>query len=250
MITKISIELELPDKVQPRFLGSVLHGVIMERLPKDIVELLHHDYAYSPLKQRIYFNEHKPTWEIVSMSKELTQHLFSFLGTDSTLFLRHYNANVELKGMKIEKYDVKEIMNTFLGDNELSRTLKINIVTPMSFKSNGHYMIFPDIKMFFRSIMIQFDVFFSEHKMYDKETLEFLNDNVHIVNYRMRSSSFSLEKVKIPAFLGEITMKVKGPLPFLQLVHFLVAFGELSGSGIKTSLGMGKYNIVHRKTIA
>ena len=33
-------------------------------------------------------------------------------------------------------------------------------------------MIFPEVKRFFRSIMIQFDAF-EEYKMYDKETLDF-----------------------------------------------------------------------------
>ena len=107
-------------------------------------------------------------------------------------------------------------------------------------------MIFPNVKRFFRSIMIQFDAFFESHKLYDKETLEFLEQNVNIVNYKLKSVRFHMEKVKIPSFKGEIVFKINGPLPFLQLVYFLLAFGEFSGTGIKTSLGMGKYNIVDK----
>ncbi|RQN32521.1 CRISPR-associated endoribonuclease Cas6, partial [Paraburkholderia tropica] len=116
--------------------------------------------------------------------------------------------------------------------------------TPMSFKYQSSYIIFPDVKRFFRSMMIQFDAFFEEYKMYDKETLNFLENNVNIVDYKLKSTRFNLEKVKIPSFTGEIVFKIKGPLPFLQLTHFLLKFGEFSGSGIKTSLGMGKYNII------
>ena len=44
----------------------------------------------------------------------------------------------------------------------------------MSFKYQSNYMIFPEVKRFFRSIMIQFDAFFEEYKMYDKRNIRFL----------------------------------------------------------------------------
>ena len=50
-------------------------------------------------------------------------------------------------------------MNQLLQTEELNRYIRINIQTPMSFKYQGSYMIFPEVKRFFRSIMIQFDAF-------------------------------------------------------------------------------------------
>ena len=54
MINKITVELDLPDSIRFQYLGSILHGVLMDYLPNDIADQLHHEFAYSPLKQRIY----------------------------------------------------------------------------------------------------------------------------------------------------------------------------------------------------
>ncbi|QHW35989.1 CRISPR-associated endoribonuclease Cas6 [Staphylococcus ursi] len=247
MINKLTIELSLPSNIKPNYLGSILHGVIMDYLSTDMAAQLHHYYAYSPLKQRIYLKNHLIIWEIISMNDNLSGELIEIFSKNETLFLKHYHTHIQLKTFIVTKFNIKEMMNGFLGKDDLSRFIHIKIQTPMSFKMKNEYLIFLDINRFFRSIMIQFDSFFDNYKMYDKETLDFIESNVKIVDYKLKSTKFYLEKVKIPSFTGELSLKVKGPLPFLQLIYFLLEFGELSGVGIKTSLGMGKYSIIERE---
>lgn len=244
MINKITVELDLPESIRFQYLGSVLHGVLMDYLSDDIADQLHHEFAYSPLKQRIYHKNKKVIWEIVCMSDNLFKEIVKLFSSKNSLLLKYYQTNIDIQSFQIEKINVQHMMNQLLQVEDLSRYVRLNIQTPMSFKYQNSYMIFPDVKRFFRSIMIQFDAFFEEYKMYDKETLNFLEKNVNIVDYKLKSTRFNLEKVKIPSFTGEIVFKIKGPLPFLQLTHFLLKFGEFSGSGIKTSLGMGKYSII------
>ncbi|AAW53324.1 MULTISPECIES: CRISPR-associated endoribonuclease Cas6 [Staphylococcus] len=244
MINKITVELDLPESIRFQYLGSVLHGVLMDYLSDDIADQLHHEFAYSPLKQRIYHKNKKIIWEIVCMSDNLFKEVVKLFSSKNSLLLKYYQTNIDIQSFQIEKINVQNMMNQLLQVEDLSRYVRLNIQTPMSFKYQNSYMIFPDVKRFFRSIMIQFDAFFEEYRMYDKETLNFLEKNVNIVDYKLKSTRFNLEKVKIPSFTGEIVFKIKGPLPFLQLTHFLLKFGEFSGSGIKTSLGMGKYSII------
>lgn len=244
MINKITVELDLPESIRFQYLGSVLHGVLMDYLSDDIADQLHHEFAYSPLKQRIYHKNKKVIWEIVCMSDNLFKEVVKLFSSKNSLILKYYQTNIDIQSFQIEKINVQNMMNQLLQTEDLSRYVRLNIQTPMSFKYQKSYMIFPDVKRFFRSIMIQFDAFFEEYRMYDKETLNFLEKNVNIVDYKLKSTRFNLEKVKIPSFTGEIVFKIKGPLPFLQLTHFLLKFGEFSGSGIKTSLGMGKYSII------
>ena len=244
MINKITVELDLPESIRFQYLGSVLHGVLMDYLSDDIADHLHHEFAYSPLKQRIYHKNKKIIWEIVCMSDNLFKEVVKLFSSKNSLLLKYYQTNIDIQSFQIEKINVQNMMNQLLQVEDLSRYVRLNIQTPMSFKYQNSYMIFPDVKRFFRSIMIQFDEFFEEYRMYDKETLNFLEKNVNIVDYKLKSTRFNLEKVKIPSFTGEIVFKIKGPLPFLQLTHFLLKFGEFSGSGIKTSLGMGKYSII------
>ena len=244
MINKITVELDLPESIRFQYLGSVLHGVLMDYLSDDIADQLHHEFAYSPLKQRIYHKNKNIIWEIVCMSDNLFKEVVKLFSSKNSLLLKYYQTNIDIQSFQIEKINVQNMMNQLLQVEDLSRYVRLNIQTPMSFKYQNSYMIFPDVKRFFRSIMIQFDAFFEEYRMYDKETLNFLEKNVNIVDYKLKSTRFNLEKVKIPSFTGEIVFKIKGPLPFLQLTHFLLKFGEFSGSGIKTSLGMGKYSII------
>ena len=58
---------------------------------------------------------------------------------------------------------------------------------------------------------------------------------------------FHLEGVKIASFMGSITIKIGGPQSLVNLVHLLMYFGEYSGVGIKTAIGMGKISVVENK---
>ena len=52
MINKITVELDLPDSIRFQYLEVFLHGVLMDYLPNDIADQLHHEFAYSPLKPK------------------------------------------------------------------------------------------------------------------------------------------------------------------------------------------------------
>ena len=145
--------------------------------------------------------------------------------------------------MVIEKIDEVQMIKETFEKKEFQRFRTINICTPMSFKSKGNYDIFPDLRKFFRSIMVTFDNFYSDYQLYDTETLDYLLENVRIVDYRLHTSRFHLEGTRIPSFVGEIKFRITGPLPMQQLIYLLLNFGELFGVGIKTSLGMGKFEL-------
>ncbi|MGZ9540332.1 CRISPR-associated endoribonuclease Cas6, partial [Staphylococcus epidermidis] len=193
MINKITVELDLPESIRFQYLGSVLHGVLMDYLSDDIADQLHHEFAYSPLKQRIYHKNKKIIWEIVCMSDNLFKEVVKLFSSKNSLLLKYYQTNIDIQSFQIEKINVQNMMNQLLQVEDLSRYVRLNIQTPMSFKYQNSYMIFPDVKRFFRSIMIQFDAFFEEYRMYDKETLNFLEKNVNIVDYKLKSTRFNLE---------------------------------------------------------
>ncbi|MGM0216498.1 CRISPR-associated endoribonuclease Cas6 [Enterococcus sp. AZ109] len=244
MIVKISVRLKLPMNLKNNNIGSVLHGALMEWLPTSVVERLHQPASYSPLKQRLLLENGESIWEIVCLSQDLGECIVKILTSKNNLFLKRHNITVDIEGFTVEHYNVSEMMHESFSIQKPIRYQKIKICSPMSFKSNGQYDIFPDIKRFFRSIMLTFDSFYDEYQLYDRDTLEYLTEQVTIVNYQLKSTKYHLEGTRIPSFVGHITFRVSGPLPFNQLVHFLLSFGELSGVGIKTSLGMGKYRII------
>lgn len=245
MIYKLTAQLELPQELQTNNLGSAFHGILMELLPTEIAEQLHGASAYSPLRQRLIIERgSKPQWEIVSLSSELGKILMACLMDRTSILLKHHRIEVPITNISVEKIDEATLIKECFSKQDSPRYVKLAIQTPIAFKSKGAYEIFPDLQKFFRSIMLTFDSFFADYELYDAETLNYILENVKIMDYRLRSTRFHLEGVRIPSFTGELKLRISGPQPMQQLIHLIIQFGELSGVGIKTSLGMGKYNII------
>ena len=83
--------------------------------------------------------------------------------------------------------------------------------------------------------------------MCDEETLVQLTENSNIVQYKLRSTFFPLEGVRIPAFKGEINIKVSGTTTMAKYARLLARFGEYSGVGIKSAIGMGALQLKEAK---
>ena len=65
--------------------------------------------------------------------------------------------------------------------------------------------------------------------MLDEETLEQLCANAQIVRYDLKSVSFSLEGVRIPSFIGKITIRMNGTKTMAGFANMLIEFGTFSG---------------------
>ena len=85
-----------------------------------------------------------------------------------------------------------------------------------------------------------------EFEMFDEETLEALVEQSEIVRYRLQTIPFPLEKIKITGFVGNLCIHVKGPETMARYIRMLLEFGEFSGVGIKTGMGMGAMRYIRR----
>ena len=83
--------------------------------------------------------------------------------------------------------------------------------------------------------------------MCDEETLASLTESSSIVQYKLRSTFFLLEGVRIPAFKGEIKIKIAGTATMAKYARLLTRFGEYSGVGIKSAIGMGALQLKEAK---
>lgn len=246
MITVIKINLELPKANRTFNLGSILHGVIMDMLSKEMIEFLHTSSKYSPLKQRVLFRGEEIEWEIVLLDDELSKQIQTYFINNEKIVIKRHDLTLPIINYSVNKIDIQNLIDKHFSDDKPSKYIKLHVRTPMSFKSNGRYEIFPSTKMMYRSTMLLFDAFFDEYQMHDHETLNYIQENVTIINYNMKSTRFHLEGVKIPSFIGQMTLKIDGAKTFVQLINFLTEFGSLTGIGIKTSIGMGKYEIINK----
>jgi len=240
MITKITCELKLPSEIKTHNIGSLLHGVLMELLKPETATNLHH-YRYNPLKQRLCFEPTTTKWEIIALEANLGFELTEIFKKLVQINIKHHNAFVELSKTKIKKIDLNQLINHHMTQSAPKHLIKLKITSPMSFKDQGSYAIFPEVKKMLRSIMLTFDYFSNDTKLYDYEALDYLSQSVKIIDYNLRSVKFDLEKVKIPAFKGSLVLKLNANLQTTQLLNLILAYGSYSGMGIKTSIGMGAY---------
>ena len=120
-----------------------------------------------------------------------------------------------------------------------SRYLTLYFQTATSFKSAGGYIFYPSIKHIFQSLINKHNEFNIDTEINGENLLEELEQHIEIIQYNLRSIFFYIEHIKIPAFIGNIKIKIRGAQPIVNLVNFLLAYSEFSGVGIKCGMGMG-----------
>ena len=64
--------------------------------------------------------------------------------------------------------------------------------------------------------------------------------NISVSSYNLHSTSFQLEGVSVPSFMGNISFIINGNKEFKSYINLLAEYANYSGVGIKTALGMGK----------
>lgn len=148
--------------------------------------------------------------------------------------------SLPVESRSLETVSLKDLTNLIYANESPKQTMLF--VTPTSFKQAGTYLIMPSIRLIFQNLLMSYGQIYENEKEVDPGTLEFIEQNVRIASYVLRSRYFSHamnEAWKVPAFIGSLNLSIKGPQALIGLVHMLSKFGEYSGVGIKTSMGTG-----------
>ncbi len=243
MITKVKLTLKTPEKSNFNW-GSVLQGVIMEKITPAYAEFLH-SYNFRPYSQYIIQNEN-PEWYITTLNQQAADEIFSIIMNDNfnSFDMEHHGFKAEILNKEIaEQKSYNDFIKEFYLDTEPSKFVKMNFITPVSFKHNGEYMIFPEISLIFRSLMKKYDTAVENNALFSENVLEDLCKAVKITSYRLKSVRFDLEGVKIPSFMGTLTIGIKGNQTITSLINMILNYAKYSGLGIKTALGMGACNM-------
>ena len=245
MIKKLSIVLEKNNELT-YLKGSLFQGILMEQVEPAYGEFLHLD-GLKPYSQNIHYENDKLIWEINTLNEQASTELIEPLkaGAFQKVEIRHDKQELGI----LEKREItdtyQDFVNRYYFQNQ-SRKVRIQFLSPVSFKQNGRYVFYPDMRLIFQSLMMRFDTFADNLSVYSEEVLEQLTDNTHITGYNLKSVRFHLEGTSIPAFTGNIEVYMNGPQPLVNLVHLLLRYGEYSGVGIKTAMGMGAMRISDR----
>ena len=235
MYAKLRIELDSSQISYQQ--SSNLQGVLMEQIDTDYAQELH-QYSLNPYSQYVVKEKDKTVWYICTVNEEALEEL-------KQITIRRKEITTNVVGRSIEILEESELMKQFYEES-CDRYLNLQFCTPTAFKRDGKYVNYPDLRLVYGSLMRKYSAASEELDMYDEETLEELVRNSEIIRYRLQTMPFPLEKVQINGFVGNVCIKIKGTETMANYIRLLCCFGEYSGVGIKTSMGMGAMQL-HRR---
>lgn len=217
--------------------SSNLQGVIMENIDSDYATLLHGNQT-NPYSQYVTRTKEKTIWHIQTLTEEAYQQIICPLSKMKEIEIKKKGIVEHIKAKTIHTRDARTLLDEFYQES-CPRYLELTFLTPTAFKRDGTYVFYPDLRLIYASLMRKYSEISAQMDMNDEETLDELCAKSEIIKYRLQTVPFPLEKVNITGFVGKICIKVKGPETLARYIRFLIQFGEFSGVGIKTAIGMG-----------
>lgn len=213
-----------------------LYAFLLEQLSPDDAFWLH-EIGGGAISQFLRFDKETETniWTINVLSEEAERILYPILEKADEL-------RIENAIFKIEKKTFDQVASEELilqGREVHQNRIRMLFDSPAAFKQSGRYTIFPQEKLLLQSLINRWNDMFPEYVLDDEDAFQALLSGIHIIDYRLKTTRFSLKGVKIPGFMGSCVIESKLSLPLQELWNALVLFSEYAGIGIKTSLGMG-----------
>lgn len=245
MLAKLVLHLESQGDIG-YYQSSNLQGVLMQQIDSQYAAKMH-EQGLNPYSQYLVGKEDK-NWVITALSQEAYEHIIIPLYDTKfcSFLLEKKEIFVTIKDKELITKPRQELLDIFYGDTT-KRCVTLRFLTPTAFKSNNHYVIIPEVRYIYQSLMNKYSATSDDLDMFDMDTLEELSARSYISQYRLKSVHFPLEGVRVPAFIGELTIRITGNDTLARYANMLFAFGEYSGIGIKTSMGMGAMTIERGK---
>jgi CRISPR-associated endoribonuclease Cas6 len=243
----ITIENDELNSLSENIISLVFQGYIMSKIPEEIAQNLH-NLSVNPYSIYVHKNKNSNQVELVvnSLNDEFNRIIEPILKSESIFFKK---INSEVKVLNIEEFELneKDLSKILYEDNDLGKKLKIRFESPTSFKQNDENVIFPTPRLIFQSLIMKYANLIENRSEIDVDMLSYIEKNVHISSYNLRTNYYQIHDQKIPAFLGSITLVVRGATTLVQYLKMLILFGEYSGVGVKTSMGMGTIKLLGDK---
>lgn len=240
MPAKIDLLLESNKELSCQ-MGSLFQGVIMRNLPKEegYGDQLHIPELHAYTQHLEKDKEENWHWILTFLNKAAKEQIWDKgLNDTKSIELEQNGITVQIKDKKFTE-EPYEKLNTIFRNEEPPRKFKLQFVTPTAFKSDGHYVLMPDLRHIYQSIIKKYDACSKNVSLYDEDTLDQLCKFSFISDYNLRSTRFHLEGIKIPSFLGSIVIRSIGKQTMSSFLDMLFKISEYSGVGIKASIGMG-----------
>ncbi len=240
MLADLAMTISMDGKPVSYRLSSNLQGALMERINTHYAEYLHH-LPNNPYSLCVTGSD-PSVWHLRTLNEEAFEQMIQ------PLMKPAFQSFVIKNGIivTISQKDLKTVTwNNLLDDYKMKpcgNQFRITFQTPTAFKNRGRYWIMPDIRMILQSLMKKCEVTGTDN-LYDEDMLGELVDAYEPNKYSLNSTTFNLEGIFIPSFVGYMNFRMNGDENISRFTRFLLQFGEFSGVGIKSSIGMGAISL-------
>ena len=246
MMQKIILKVTTSDQ-QPlsNSWGYSLYGVLAHSTDSAYMESLHQTNS-TPIHQflEILPNRTEALWHIHPLNDDAIHYFGKAIEGREYFSVQRYHTDLQILEKNIENaLSETDFCQKYLIEQPCERRQTLQFLTPIGFKSQDTYQIFPTEELMIKSLWNHWQQHATEVLLEGEDVRTQLIENVQIVDYRLRSTRFPLKGVKIPSFTGKLVLKIHGPEALVRLVNLLTHFGEYSGLGMKTALGMGGYRL-------
>lgn len=243
MIQTLEIKLVVPDGVRlPQSACSLLHGVLMAQIDETYAEMMHQN-SLRPYSQFLHFDKNRNAlyWRITSLNEQAKNEILdAAFSLPQKVFLKQKNVEIELLGKEfLPATDYGSLAEKYFTQPLAGRYLSLDFITSCSFKSEGQYVIFPQVPFLLRSLIKRWNAFADRERLDAQGLVDDLAQEVYVADYRLRMQAFSVDGARIPAFRGDYTLGMKNNLMSNRIIAMLGEYANYCGVGIKTALGMG-----------
>lgn len=235
-ILRIPLYLPPDEQIHPS-MGSIFHGALMEHIGDEAAARFH-EQTLRPYSQFVgTSSDGTPYWQFGILTDEAYGVLAAGLSGLKKLYLKHKGYAVGLGESTCIRHETYALfMQKHLSQPVPTQiTLHFHHVT--SFKQQGKYVLFPDQRLIFQSLLLRFNLF-SPVPLEDG-IADVLAYYVPVRDYALQSASFGVEGRAIKGFKGLLTYTLQGDEMIRRTAALLLDYANFSGIGIKTALGMG-----------
>lgn len=245
MLQKIILQCKYQGEQEANYhWGSLMHGMILEKLPVDVVKMLHESKLRPFSQYLIPKPEQKLSWHIGLWDKNVAEIIEPILVSLQQFTIKHKGISLEVVEVDKRIISYQDYFANFFVSANVCRRYEVNFLTPCSHKRDGQYVIFPTVDLMIQSVAKRYCAFIHDFSLDDPEAITQIIQHMRIVRYSLRSAVYYLNGTKITGYLGKITIQIQGPEQLARLAGALLSFAEYAGLGIKTALGMGGVRII------
>ena len=237
MFSKLKIKIDVDSKDIGYNSGSLFQGFLMENINNDYAEYLH-KLKVNPYSQYINKTKDETYWNIATTNKEAYEKIINPILSLDEIIIKDKDLKLKILDKSLNIIKREDFIEKNLFESIDSKEINFNFLTPTAFKRGNRYVIIPEPVLIFQNLIRKFDSS-GEEEIFSYDLLEEIENSVHISKYNLKSRLFYLEKTKIPGFIGGLSMRSGTNKEIINILNLLNKFSEYSGTGIKSSMGMG-----------